>query len=185
MFDCSNGHTTRRARYSESLSLIIAARGVKPAVAMKTLSGRFRFVVLGVIVIVAVGCSCYFPSIPDKRISLYSVKIGPRQKSDPQYVPWKSRGQFDAALKQVCPHGTYCLQVKLDPPASTVIPHYHPSDSNCTNCSGLNIRTVKVTKSKAAERTAAGAAVANDPNVTWRVMSSEPSDIKAVLDSLQ
>jgi hypothetical protein len=150
---------------------------------MKTLSRRFRFVILGVIVIVVVGCSCYFPSIPDTRISLYSVKIGPRQKSDPQYVPWKSQSQFDAALKQVCNHGTYCFQVKLD--SGTVIPHYHPSDSNCTNCSGLNIRTVKVTKSKAAERTTAGESAANDPNVTWRVMSSDPGDIKTVLDALK
>jgi len=152
---------------------------------MKTLSGKFRFVVLGVIVIVAVGCSCYFPSIPDTRISLYSVKIEPREKSKPPYVEWKSKDLFDAALKRVCSdHGTYCFQVKLHD-SSTPIPQYHPSGSNCTDCRGLNIRTVKVTKSKAAESTVAGESVANDPNVTWRVASSNPDDIKAVLDALK
>jgi hypothetical protein len=175
---------------SEILSLIIAARGVKPAVAMKTLSGRFRFVVLGVIVIVAVGCSCYFPSIPDTRISLYSVKIEPREKSKPPYVEWKSKTKFDNALDQLraSVNGEYCLCAVVNPgdrphyPYRPYKPNHCPSDYDCPSAT---IRTVKVTKSKAADRIAAGESVANDPNVTWRVASSDPGLVKNVLDQLK
>jgi hypothetical protein len=156
---------------------------------MKTLSRRFRFVVLGVIVIVAVGCSCYFPSIPDTRISLYSVKIGGKQRAPtaPIYVEWKDKNKFDNALDQLRHNGEYCL-CAVEPPSN---PHPHPyrpydHHHHCTyDCPPVDIRTVKVTKSKAADRIAAGESVANDPNITWRVASSDPALIKNVLDELK
>ena len=174
--------------YSEILSLIIGGRGVKPALAMKTLSGKFRFVVLGVIVIVAVGCSCYFPSIPDTRISLYSVVIGGTQRAPTAYVEWKDKGRFDNALDQLRANGEYCLCV-IKKPGEKPQPYDYKCHSryNCPPDNGPpgNIRTVKVTKSKAADRIAAGESVANDPNVTWRVASSDPALVKNVLDQLK
>jgi hypothetical protein len=150
---------------------------------MRTLSRIFAFAVLVGIVIVAVVSCCNFPFIPN--IASYCVEIGSKQKG-PRYAPWKSQGQFDTALKQVCGnYGTYCLKVKLDDKSDPIYP-YHPHGSkDCTDCRRENIRTAKVTKSKVADDIAAGESVANDPNVTWRVASSNPDDIKAVLDALQ
>ncbi len=70
---------------------------------MKTLSRTFWFVVLGVIVMVVVVSCCVFPTIPDPRITLYSVEIGNRQRD--QYVEWKDDGtNFKQALEQVRGH---------------------------------------------------------------------------------
>jgi hypothetical protein len=158
--------------------LIIARHGVKPAVAMKTLSRTFRFVVLTVIVIVVVVSCCNFPSIPDKRISLYTVEIGNEKRG--QYVEWKSQGAFDSALEQVCwshhpGHGWYEFYTDAD--------RTHPYKP-CPPPRGT-IRTVKVTKSKAADKIAAGEPVANDPNVMHRIQSPNPDDIVTVLDALK
>jgi hypothetical protein len=143
---------------------------------MKTLFGRFRFVVLGVIVIAI--ASCCFPFIPGVT---YCVEIGTRQGTKIKYVEWKSQDRFDAALQEVCDHhGTHDFDVLITD-GRDVIHHYH----HCNQIPPRNIGTIKVTKSKAAERTAAGESVANDPNVTWRVASSNPDDIKAVLDALK
>ena len=46
------------------------------------------------------------------------------------------------------------------------------------NSPPVNIRTVKVTKSKAADNIAAGESAVNDPNVMYRVQSPDPGDIK-------
>jgi hypothetical protein len=145
---------------------------------MKTLSVGLRFVVIGVTAIVAV-VSCTFPIIPGVS---YCVEIGARQHNTATYVEWKSQGQFDAALQKVCDrhHGTYHFNVLIKE-HEDVIHEYHACNRNL----GGNIRTVKVTKSKAADRTEAGASVANDPNATWRVASSDPDDIKTVLDALK
>jgi hypothetical protein len=176
----------QRVSDSEILGLIIATRGVKPAVAMKTPPVKFRFVVLCVIATVAVVSCCYFPSIPDIRFSLYSVLIGGKHRAPnaPVYVEWKNQGDFDKALDQLRAHGEYCL-CAVEPPNN---PHPHPYrryDNHCKyDCPSVDIRTVKVTKSKAADSIAAGESVANDPNVTWRVASSDPRDIQKVLDAL-
>jgi hypothetical protein len=150
---------------------------------MKTLSGRFRFVVIGVIAIVAVVSCCYFPSIPDTRISSYSVEIGSEQQA--RYVPWKNKDNFDAALDQVCAtaaahRATYDFHVKLNDQANDIYPY-----KKCRSNPPVNIRTVKVTKSKVADDIAAGESAANDPNAMHRIQSSDPGDIKKVLDALQ
>ncbi len=150
---------------------------------MKTLSVRFRFVVIGVIAIVAVVSCCYFPSIPDPRISSYSVEIGSEQRE--RYREWKGKNEFDGALDQVCAtaaahHATYDFHVKLDDHADDI----HPYKKCRANPPG-NIRTVKVTKSKVADDIAAGESAANDPNVMHRIQSSDPGDIKKVLDTLK
>ena len=148
---------------------------------MKTLSERFWFVVFGIIVIVAVGSCCCLKSIPGIA---YSVEIGNTQRD--QYVNWKQPA-FDNALIQLCEEhgGTYCLKAKLD--NGSVTRRYYPKGhKDCTDkdCSFGNIRTVKVTKSKAADNIAAGQSAANDPNVMHKVQSPDPGDIKQVLDAL-
>ncbi|HEU4772872.1 MAG TPA: hypothetical protein VFS68_12020 [Candidatus Udaeobacter sp.] len=148
---------------------------------MNTLSGTFRFVVLGLIVIVAAGCCC-LPFIPS--IASYSVEIGNQQRG-PKYVPWKDKGRFDDALAQVRsnPNGKICICV-LESPQATPYPHKLNNDCHAHVCASENIRTVKVTKSKAADEIAAGESSANDPNVMHRIQSPDPGDIKKVLDAL-
>jgi hypothetical protein len=158
---------------------------------MKTLSGRFRFVVFGVIVIVAVVSCCYFPSITD-TIPRASVEIGHDVRGKRTYVEWKDDGaKFKQALEQVRGHngGEYCICV-IEKPGDK--PSQYP-DSKChkdyecppENSPPGNIRTVKVTKSKAADDIAVGQSAANDPNITYRVQSPYPGDISKVLDALK
>jgi hypothetical protein len=151
---------------------------------MKTLSRTFRFVVLGVIVTVGVVSCCTFPFITNTA-PFFGVEIGNTQRD--QYVKWKQPA-FDNALIQLCEEhgGTYCLKAKLD--NGSVTRRYYPkSHKDCTDkdCSFGNIRTVKVTKSKVADNTAAGQSAANDPNIMHRVQSPDPGDIKKVLDALE
>jgi hypothetical protein len=147
---------------------------------MKTLSGRFRFVVLGVIAIVAVASCCNFPFIPDIRISSYSVEIGSKQRVR-RYVEWKTPAQFKAALDQVCAHyGNYDFYVLESEHAEET--HLK---KDCKHNPPGNIRTVKVTKSKVADDIAAGESAVNDPHVTYRVQSPDPGDIIKVLDALK
>jgi hypothetical protein len=152
---------------------------------MKTISRRFRFVAFGVIVIVAVvSCCPFLPIVPNS--ALYSVEIRHTQRE--QYVNWK-QPDFDKALIQLCDRGgTYCLKAKLDD--GTIINRYHPKGykdctKDCTNYSLGNIRTVKVTKSKAADNIAAGESAVNDPNVMHKIQSPDPGDISAVLKTLK
>jgi hypothetical protein len=160
---------------------------------MRTLSGKFAFVVLAVIVIVGVVSCCYFPSITD-TIPRASVEIGHDVRGKRTYVEWKNEAKFKQALEQVRGHngGEYCICVLEKPRAE---PHQYP-DSKChedykcpseppENSPSVNIRTVKVTKSKVADNVAAGESAVNDPNVTYRVQSSDPGDIKKVLDALK
>jgi len=167
----------------EILSLIIAARGVKPAVAMKTLSGLFALVVIAVITtVVVVGC-CDFPFIPG--IATYCVEIGGTQKAS-TYVELKDKGKFDAALAHIRGQkgGSYCLCF-MSTPSDT--PHWYDSHVECPRyykCPPGKIRTVKVTKSKAADNIAAGESAVNDPHITYRVQSPDPKDISAVLAAL-
>jgi hypothetical protein len=147
---------------------------------MKILSGLFALIVTAVITIVAVVSCCNFPFITDTKSY---VEIGHELGGGARtYVPWKSQGQFDTALQQVCDHhGTYCIKVKLDD-KSKPIPY---GSKVCTDCRRENIRAVKVTKSKVADDTAAGESAVNDPHATYRVQSPDPGDIIKVLDALQ
>jgi hypothetical protein len=147
---------------------------------MKTLSGTFRFVVLGVIVTVGVVSCCTFPSITNTA-PFFGVEIGNYSKDNaPIYVRWKSEDKFKAALEQVCGHqGEYDLFILRD---NNEKEHWK---KNCNPNPPRNIRTVKVTKSKAADNIAAGEPAANDPNVMHRVQSPDPGDIIKVLNTLE
>ena len=172
--------------------MIIAAHGVKPTVAMKALSRTFWFVVLGVIVMVVVVSCCVFPTTPDPRITSYSIDISYRQRDQHQYVEWKGDGtNFKQALAQVRGRkgGEYCICVieKVGDKPYQYTGSKCPEDYKCSseNSPPINVRTVKVTKSKTAYKIAAGESVANDPNAMHRVQSPDPGDIKNVLDQLK
>jgi hypothetical protein len=145
---------------------------------MKTISRRFRFVAFGVIVIVAVvSCCPFLPIVPNN--ALYSVEIGNMQGG--QYVEWKNKGDFDNALDQVCwsRHGGHGGWYEFYIDTDRTRP-YKP----CPPPRG-KIRTVKVTKSKAADNIAAGESAVNDPNVMHKIQSPDPGDISAVLKTLK
>lgn len=158
---------------------------------MKTLLGRFRFIVLGAIVTFVVASCCNFPFVTD-TILYYAIEIGhpllaskPPAISPRTYVEWKKQRDFDDALAQVRHNnGKICVCVLL--PGGTPYPHRLNNDCDSTyNCPPDHIRTVKITKSKAAANIAAGESAANDPHVTYRVQSPDPGDITKVLSTLK
>jgi hypothetical protein len=155
---------------------------------MKNLFGRFRFVVLGVIVIVAVASCCNFPYLPN--IISWCMEIENKQRANGRYVEWTKEADLITALKQVCAHhGEVCLCVvrKVGDQPSYRYKECAPPATPCPkyDCPPANIRTVKVTKSKAAANTRAGESAANDPNITYRVTSPYSSDLTNVLAALK
>jgi hypothetical protein len=141
-------------------------------------------------VIVAVVSCCNFAFVPDTTVltsvDLATVEIGHDVRGKRTYVEWKDEGKdFYRALEQVRGHkGEYCLCVVM--PGGT--PHPYDSYNKCPgkyDCPPVNIRTVKVTKSKAADDIASGQSAANDPNITYRVQSPDQGDIIKVLSALK
>jgi hypothetical protein len=152
---------------------------------MKTLPAKLRFVVLGVIVLVVVVSCCNFPFLTDMYIELGHDVSGTR--STRTYVEWKDKGKFESALQKLHDDGgKICLCVLTDHK-----PHPHKLNNGCSSrydCpSPPPIKTVKVTKSKAADRIAAEQSAVNDPNVTYRIQASalHPNDVSDVLATLQ
>jgi hypothetical protein len=147
--------------------------GVKPAGAMKPLSGTFAIVVLAVLVTVAV-VSCTFRLVPNQKFLLY---IGTKPIfGKPTYVYWTTEEKFDDALKQVCRNGgTYEIR-KLKAEGE------EPYDAK--SCKEI-LKTVKVTKSKVADDAAAGESASNDPNVVYKVAAASKEDIDKVLSDLK
>jgi hypothetical protein len=145
--------------------------GVKPAGAMKTPSGKFAFVILTVIVMLAVGSCCIFELVDNQKGFLV---IGTKTT----YVEWK-QPDFDNALAKICEHGGfYDLKVLVNVRDKPIDP-YKPCNRS------VNIRTVKITKSKLADNTAAQESAANDPNAMHRIASAYPGDIIKVLQALK
>lgn len=161
---------------------------------MKTLSGRFRFIVFGVIVIAAVVSCCNYAFVVPGTIvpgtrSFAFVEIGSKQKGL-TYVEWKDEDTLKRALDQVCEHGgqvCLCVVRKAGDQPSYGYKACRPPAPACPNydCPPANIRTIKVTKSKAAHNIAAGQSAVNDPNITYRVTSPDPADISKVLGALK
>lgn len=138
---------------------------------MKALSRTFAFVVLAVMVIFAV-VSCVTQLVPNQQVLL---ELG----SQTTYAEWKDQGQFDNALAQICQHGAYYDLTVLVKVGDQPIHPYKPCNPS------VNIRTVKITKSKVAERTAAGESAANDPNAMHKIAVASVDDAKKVLNALK
>ena len=145
--------------------------GVKPAGAMKTPSGTFTFGIILAIVILAV-VSCVTQIVPNQQVL---IELG----SDTTYAEWKDQPTFDKALAQVCQHGGYYDLTVLVKVGDQPIHPYKPCGPS------LNIRTVKITKSKVADHAATGESAANDPNAMHKIASAYIDDGKAVLNALK
>jgi hypothetical protein len=149
---------------------------------MKTLPAKLRFVVIGVAtVVVVVGC-CNLPFIKDTAIELGHDVSGKRT-----YVEWKDEKTFETALEHFVDHGgKICLCVLKDPRGK---PHPHKLNNDCGrnyDCpSPANIKTVRVTKSMAADEIAAGGSAVNDPNITHIIRSLSATEISDVLKTLK
>ncbi len=74
----------------------------------------------------------------------------------------------------------FCSRIGADPH-----PYKFNNDCRIILPPSEEIKTIKVTKSKAAENIAAGESIANDPNVSHRVQSPNPGDIVKVLNALK
>jgi hypothetical protein len=162
---------------------------------MKTLSRFFAPVVIAVITtIVVVGCCLYLPVLPG--IATYSVEIGGASGCSPDpaahkasiYVDVKDKGKLDAALAHIRSQsqkgGSYCLCYKAKDGDT---PHWYDDYVQCPRyykCPSTRLRTVSITKSKAADNIAAGGSAVNDPNITYRVQSPDPKDVSDVLAAL-
>ena len=146
---------------------------------MKTVSGTFTAVVLAIVAIVADLTFRAFATATPAKTSAhqkFTLKIGGPTKDD--YVDLKSQDAFDTALKTLGDHGGQYQIRFLAKEGATPIDPYHPGDH-------ASIKTDKVTMSELAKNAPAGESAANDPNVTVRVSSNDPGDIKAVLDTLK
>ena len=137
---------------------------------MKTPSRTFAFVILVAIVVLAV-VSCVTQFVPNQQALL---EIG----TQTTYAEWKDQGQFDTALAQICRNGAYYDLTVLVKVGDQPIHPYKPCNPS------VNIRTVKITKSKVADRTAAGESAANDPNAMHKVAGSL-DDVRQVLNALK
>jgi len=159
----------------ESLGLIIAGRGVKPAVVMKNPSGTFTFVVLAVIAIVTVlSCQTQLSSANRRK----EKRIGDPDAIPPIYVEFKNgEGPFRDALTTLKKNKGDCQIFLLRKSGDPVIFNY---------CDDIrpSLKTDRVIKSAAANN-ARPESIANDPNVTYRVASANQGDIDAVLQTLK
>jgi hypothetical protein len=152
--------------------LLILAQAAKPSGIMKTLSGTFAFVVLAVIVIATVAsCDQTREIVPNQKFLLIIKDHTPGKK----YVNWTTEDKFDEALKQLCQNGGKPDISKLKEDGGQPYP--------AKPCEEL-IKTVKVTKSKAADGAAAGES-AGDPNVTYKIAATNKEDILKVLSELK
>jgi hypothetical protein len=142
-----------------TLGLIIAARGVKPAVIMKTLSGTFAFVVLAVIAVVTlIGCPPKHAFTEQKFTLHFKEAEVPDEEA------------FKKALTGLKEHGgQYRLRLKHN---NEVTDPYDP----------LSLKTDKVTKSEVANRAAAGESTAS---ISYKVTSADPTDIEGVVKTLK
>jgi hypothetical protein len=145
---------------------------------MKTLSGTVGFALLAVIVIIIVftirpltfATPTPTPCPPNLPHRNFSLKIGGPGPED--YVS-VDKGKLDAALTALGGNAVYGVRFKSN--EEHVKDCYHPGDQ-------VNIKTDKGIISEVAKNASAVGAV-NDPNVMHLIQSTDPTDIKKVLDA--
>jgi hypothetical protein len=143
---------------------------------MKPLFAILAFIGLTVIVIAFFGC-CTKPLYTSQP---FEMKLGDPNANPPSYVelkPGVGEGQLQRALARIKGHNGVCEITFLRHAGEQPDPHY------CDKVRG-NLRTNRVIKSASAVN-ARDASAANDPNVMYRVASSDPTDISGVLDLLK
>ena len=160
----------------QTLRLIIAAHGVKPAVAMKILLPTFAFLGL-VAAIIAVASCCTQTIPPDQNVEMI---LGDPNANPPKFVELKpgAEGKLRHALAKIKAHNGICEITFLGHAQGTPDPHY------CETI-GARLKTDRVIKSAAAMNAGAGNSAANDPNLMHRIASPDPSDVSDVAILLQ
>lgn len=149
-----------------TLGLIIAGRGVKPAVAMKVLSRKVAFVVIAVIAVVTI-VSCRKLFFAKQRFTLVIL----------EYAEVPDEARFKHALKKLKDNGGECEIAFLRKEGEK-------ANENYCNELDVAVKTDKIIKSEVANSAAAGESAVNDPNAMNKVTSANPTDIKDVLDAL-
>ena len=145
---------------------------------MKTLSGKVGFALLAVIAIIIAltirpltfATPTPTPCPPNLPHRNFILKIGGPGPED--YVS-VDKGKLDAALVALGGNAVYHVRFKSD--GGNVKDCYHPGDQ-------VNIKTDRVIISEVAKNASAVGAV-NDPNLMNRIQSTDPKDIKTVLDA--
>jgi hypothetical protein len=152
---------------------------------MKTLCRTFVLILLATIAIVAfLSCATKFDGYN------YGHVIGEPNAQPPRYQTFKkgddNESDFRRALSALKGRGGACDITFLH----TSSPHHpHPTPEPhhyhdiCERGGTVHLKTGMVIKSKNANNTA-GQPAANDPNVTWRVMSDSQQDVDAVMATL-
>jgi hypothetical protein len=149
---------------------------------MKTLSRTFAILLLAIIAIVTF-VSCLSSFTTNYK---YDQPIGDPNPNHPVYRTFKkgddNDSDFRRALVALKKNNGACEITFLHTgPHHTPIPGY---PDICPHRGTVNLKTDRVIKSKTSNNTAAGQPAANDPNVTWHVMSNYQGDIDAVVNTL-
>jgi hypothetical protein len=146
---------------------------------MKTLSRTFAFIFLAIVAIVAL-VSCISKFATNYK---YDQPIG-----DPTHYRTFKKGDdndSDFRAKLINPllrKGGACEITFLHTgPHHTPEPHHY--HDICPHGGSVNLKTDRVIKSKTANNRG-GQPAANDPNVTWHIMSNYQGDIDAVMNTL-
>lgn len=163
----------------ETLGLIIAGSGVKPAVAMKTQFRIFAFVVFAVIAVAAI-LSCqnqlqYANRRPECRIGDPEASPTPIYRELKKPLP-QGETDFRNALTILKSNGGDCEIYFLRHPGE---------DPEFNYCDKISVKTHKVTKSEAAKHSVGNESAGNDPHATYRVASPHQVDIDRVIATLK
>jgi 5-keto 4-deoxyuronate isomerase len=143
---------------------------------MKTPPTRLAFIVLAVVAILAfLACSQRLWFGKDTFVLNIGSKgvFGVGKK----YVDVKSQDDLDSALNALSDQAQYDIDF-LSHEGATPIPHYTPRPHT-------SLKTNRVIRSDVAQQTLAEESAVNDPHVTYRVQSSNPADIKTVLNAFK
>ena len=161
----------------QTLGLIFADHGVKPAVAMKPLLTTFALVGLAAAAIIAIASCNTIRISPNQNVEMF---LGDPNANPPKYVELKpgAEDSLRAALAKIKRHNGICQITFLDHAYGTANPHY------CENID-VRLKTDRVIKSAAAMNAGAGNSAANDPNLMYRIASPYPADISDVAKLLQ
>jgi hypothetical protein len=149
---------------------------------MKTLSRTFAILPLAIVAIVTF-VSCLSKFATNYK---YDQPIGDPNPNHPVYRTFKKGDDNDSDFRRALialkkNNGACEITFLHTGPHHTPIPGY---PDICPHGGTVNIKTDRVIKSKTANNTAAGQPAANDPNVTWHVMSNYQGDIDAVVNTL-
>ncbi len=144
---------------------------------MKTPSGTFAFIGSTAIVMILFGCCIQQPTG-----QLFEVTIGDPNAKPPRYVELKNglddEPALRAALGRIKAHGGFCQIEFLRHDGEEPDRHY------CDRIPA-RLKTNRIIKSAAANNAARDSSAANDPQVTYKIASSDPTDITGVLTLLK